>query len=150
MLIRSLANGTRTWTSTNGELRLWSPALHVLVLRFRGPLFDSAFSRIVVTAVDELISRNRQKVDIFHDWEAMALYTTDARTELTDLGLRVAPRLSSLSVLIGSSLVEMGVTMAGIKLGGIRMFTARAEFEQAVRQAVESRGGTYTPLPPGE
>ena len=149
MLAQSLVNGTRTWTSSNGELRAWRPAPHVLVLRFRGSLFDGELARIAVTAINAFVSDNPRKVDIFHDWEAMELYTTEARTELTDLGLKLAPRLDSLSVLIGSSLVEMGVTLAAIKLGGIRMFTSRAEFEQTVRHAVESRGGTYTPPPPG-
>ena len=148
MLARSLMNGTRTWTSSNGELRLWMPAPHVLVLRFRGSLFDIEFARVAVKAIQEVVSKTQQKVDIFHDWEAMVLYTTEARTELTDLGLQLVTRLNSLSVLIGSSVVEMGVTMAGIKLGGIRMFTTREEFDQGVRYAVESRGGTYLPPPP--
>jgi hypothetical protein len=147
MPTQSLVNGTRTWSSPNGELRRWLPAPHVLVLRFRGRLFDAERSKIAVTVINEFVADTSQKVDIFHDWEAMELYTTEARTELTELGLRLAPRISSLSVLIGSNVVEMGVTMAGIKLGGIRIFTTRAEFDQAVRQAVESRGGTYTPLP---
>ncbi|WP_257451362.1 hypothetical protein [Archangium lipolyticum] len=111
-------------------------------------MFDAERSRIAVEVINEFVADTSRKVDIFHDWEAMELYTTDARTELTELGLRLAPRINSLSVLIGSSLVEMGVTMAGIKLGGIRIFTTRAEFDQAVRQAVESQGGTYKPLPP--
>jgi len=147
MLSKSLENGTRTWTSPNGELRQWCPAPHVLVLRFSGPLFDVAFSRVAVTVIHEFIAANRGKVDIFHDWEAMELYTTEARTELTELGLRVAARLNSLSVLVGSSLIKMGVTMASIKLGGIRVFATREELDQAVREAVEARGLPYTPLP---
>ena len=147
MHARSLMNGTKTWTSGNGELRLWMPAPQVLVLRFRGSLFDIEFARVAVKAIQDVVSKTQRKVDIFHDWEAMVLYTTEARTELTDLGLRLVTRLNSLSVLIGSNVVEMGVTMAGIKLGGIRMFTSREEFDQAVRYAVESQGGTYTPPP---
>jgi hypothetical protein len=148
MLSKSLANGTRTWTSPNGELRQWCPAPHVLVLRFSGRLFDAEFSGLAVTVIHEFIAANRGKVDIFHDWEAMELYTTEARNELTELGMKVASRLSSLSVLVGSSLIKMGVTMAAIKLGGIRVFATREELDQAVREAVESRGGTYTPLAP--
>lgn len=147
MLAKSLANGIRTWTAPGGELRAWRPAPHVLVLRFRGSLFDVEFARIAVMAINEVVFSSPDKVDIFHDWESMELYTSDARAELTELGLRLVTRLNSLNVLIGSNLVEMGVTMAGIKLGGIRMFNTRAEFEQAVRYAVELRGGTYTPLP---
>lgn len=148
MISQSLANGTRTWTSPNGELRLWKPAPHVLVLRFRGSLFEAEFALVAVTLINEFASSNLGKMHIFHDWQEMKLYTTEARTELTELGLRLMPRLDSLNVLFSSSVVEMGVTMASITLGGIRMFTQREEFEQAVRQAVESRGGTYTPLPP--
>jgi len=148
MLAKSLVNGTRTWTSPNGELRLWSPAPHVLVLRFRGPLFDAEFASVAVMAITELTSDRRQKVDIFHDWARMELYTTEARTKLTDLGIELAARINSLNVLIGSNLVEMGVTIASIKLKGIRMFSTQEDFDRAVRQAVESRGSTYTPLPP--
>lgn len=147
MLSKSLENGTRTWTSPNGELRQWCPAPHVLVLRFSGPLFDAAFSKVAVTVIHEFINANRGKVDIFHDWEAMELYTTEARTELTELGLQVAARLNSLSVLVGSSLIKMGVTMASIKLGAIRVLVTREELNQAVREAVEARGLPYTPLP---
>ncbi|HLM44930.1 MAG TPA: hypothetical protein VK458_13740 [Myxococcaceae bacterium] len=110
-------------------------------------MFDVAFSRVAVTVIHEFIAANRGKVDIFHDWEAMELYTTEARTELTELGLRVAARLNSLSVLVGSSLIKMGVTMASIKLGGIRVLATREELDQAVREAVEARGLPYTPLP---
>lgn len=148
MLSRPLPNGTRTWNSPNGELRLWNPAPHVLVLRFRGALFEAEFARIAVSIINEFAASNLGKMDIFHDWQDMALYTTEARTELTELGLRLMPRLTSLNVLFSSNVVEMGVTMASITLGGIRMFTQREEFERAIRQAVESRGGTYTPLPP--
>lgn len=148
MLSRSLANGTRTWTSPNGELRLWSPAPHVLVLRFRGALFEAEFAQVAVTVINEFAASTLGKMDIFHDWQDMALYTTEARTELTKLGLRLMLRLSSLNVLFSSNVVEMGVTMANITLGGIRMFTQREEFERALRKAVEARGGTYTPLPP--
>ena len=144
---QTLANGTRTWTSPNGELRLWKPAPHVLVLRFRGSLFEASFAQVAVTLINELASSNPGKMHIFHDWEGMKLYTTEARNELTELGLHLMPRLDSLNVLFGSNVVEMGVTMASITLGGIRMFTQREEFEQAIRRAVESRGGTYTPLP---
>ncbi|WNG61320.1 hypothetical protein F0U59_46405 [Archangium gephyra] len=149
MLSRPLENGTRTWTSPNGELRQWNPAPHVLVLRFRGALFDAEFCRVAVAVINEFAASNLGKMDIFHDWEGMVLYTTEARTELTELGLRLMPRLTSLNVLFSTSFVEMGVTMANITLGGIRMFAQREEFERAIRQAVESRGGTYTPLPPG-
>ena len=148
MLSRSLPNGTRTWTSPNGELRLWNPAPHVLVLRFRGALLEAGFARVAVTLINEFASGNLGKMHIFHDWEEMKLYTTEARTELTELGLRLMPRLDSLNVLFSSSVVEMGVTMASITLGGIRMFSQREEFERAIQRAVESRGGTYTPLPP--
>ncbi len=147
MISRSNTNGTRTWNSPNGELRLWQPASHVLVLRFRGALFESEFARAAVTVINDFAASNLGKMHIFHDWQDMKLYTTEARTELTELGLRLMPRLDSLNVLFSTSVVEMGVTMASITLGGIRMFTQREEFEKAIRQAVESRGGPYTPLP---
>ncbi|MCY1082089.1 hypothetical protein [Archangium lansingense] len=117
-------------------------------MRFRGALFEGEFSRVAVTVINDFAASNLGKMHIFHDWHEMKLYTTEARTELTELGLRLMSRLESLNVLFSASVVEMGVTMASITLGGIRMFNQREAFEQAIRQAVESRGGTYTPLPP--
>jgi hypothetical protein len=110
-------------------------------------LFEAEFSRTAVAVINDFAASNLGKMDIFHDWQDMALYTTEARTELTELGLRLMARLNSLNVLFSSNVVEMGVTMASITLGGIRMFNQREAFEQAIRQAVEARGGTYTPLP---
>ncbi len=88
---------------------------------------------------------SQAKIDIFHDWEEMALYATEARTIMTERAVPLAPKLNSLSVLFGSKVVLMGVSLASLKLGGIHMFTSREEFDQAVRQATASRPGTFKP-----
>jgi hypothetical protein len=85
------------------------------------------------------IVSSRPKTDVFHDWEGMELYATEARTIMTERSVPIASRLNSLSVLFGSKVVLMGVSLASLKLGGIRLFTNREEFDQAVQQAVNAR-----------
>ncbi|HEX8821388.1 MAG TPA: hypothetical protein VF794_15790 [Archangium sp.] len=131
-------NGTRTWTTPNGELRLWQPAPHVIVTRFQGPMFDAHLAQLAMETIVGIVS-SRPKTDVFHDWEGMELYATEARTIMTERSVPIASRLNSLSVLFGSKVVLMGVSLASLKLGGIRLFTNREEFDQAVQQAVNAR-----------
>jgi hypothetical protein len=144
MLAHSVVNGTRTWTTPNGELRLWQPAPHVIVTRFKGAMYDAHLAHLAMTTIEGIVS-SQPKTDIFHDWEEMELYATEARTIMTERAVPLAPRINSLSVLFGSKVVLMGVSLASLKLGGIHTFTNRESFEQVVRQASESRPGTYKP-----
>lgn len=144
MLAHSVVNGTKSWTTPNGELRLWQPAPHVIVTRFKGAMYDAHLAHLSMTAIEGIVA-NQAKTDVFHDWEEMELYATEARTIMTERAIPMAPKLNSLSVLFGSKVVLMGVSLASLKLGGIHTFSGREEFEQAVRQASESRPGTYKP-----
>jgi hypothetical protein len=64
---------------------------------------------------------------------------------MTERAVPLAPKINSLSVLFGSKVVLMGVSLASLKLGGISTFTSREDFEQAVQQAAASRSGTFKP-----
>jgi hypothetical protein len=140
MLSHSLQDGIPTWTSPNGELRLHKPANHVLVSWFRGPLYDLDFAQKVIEAIEAQVFAVPRS-DIFHDWEGMELYVTEARTLMTEQGVRLLPRGPSFSVLLGSKLVRMGVSMASLQMGGaLRMFTVREEFDAAVRQSLKLAG----------
>ncbi|PTL85334.1 hypothetical protein [Vitiosangium sp. GDMCC 1.1324] len=145
MLAHSVVNGTRTWTTPNGELRLWQPAPHVIVTRFKGSMYDAHLAHLAMVSIEGILSSSPSKVDIFHDWEEMELYATEARTIMTERAVPLGPKINSLSVLFGSKVVLMGVSLASLKLGGIHTFTGRDEFEQVIRQASESRPGTYKP-----
>jgi hypothetical protein len=142
MLAQSVVNGTKTWTTPNGELRLWQPAPHVIVTRFQGPMFDANLASLAMETIVGIISAQPTKTDVFHDWEGMELYATEARTIMTERAIPIATRLNSLSVLFSSKVVLMGVSLASLKLGGIRLFSSREEFDQAVQQAVSARAGT--------
>ncbi|QRN93392.1 hypothetical protein JRI60_29875 [Archangium violaceum] len=146
MLAHSVVNGTRTWTTPNGELQLWTPAPHVIVTKFQGTMFDAHLAHLAMVTIEGLVA-SQPKMDIFHDWEGMELYATEARTLMTDRAVPLAPRINSLSVLFGSKVVRMGVSMASLKLGGIPLYNSREDFERAVRQAVESKPGTFKPTP---
>ncbi len=146
MLVQPAANGTRTWTTPNGELRLWQPAPHVIVTRFKGSMFDSHLAHLAMTTIEGIVS-HQARVDVFHDWEEMELYATKARTIMTERAIPIGPKINSLSVLFSSKVVLMGVSLAAIKLGGIQTFSERQAFEQAVQAAVVSLPGTYRPAP---
>jgi hypothetical protein len=146
MLAHSDVNGTRTWTTPNGELRLWQPAPHVIVTRFQGPMYDGHLAQLAMVTI-EGICASQPKTDIFHDWEGMELYATEARNLMTDRAIPLAPKINSLSVLFGSKVVLMGVSLANLKLGGITLFKGREEFDKAVQQAAASRPGTFKPTP---
>lgn len=145
MLAHSVVNGTKTWTTPNGELRLWQPAPHVIVTRFKGSMYDAHLAHLAMVTIEGIIASAPSKVDIFHDWEEMELYATEARTIMTERAIPLGPKINSLSVLFGSKVVLMGVSLASLKLGGIHTSKNREEFEQAVRQAAESRAGTFKP-----
>ncbi|MFE8598052.1 hypothetical protein F0U59_29945 [Archangium gephyra] len=144
MLAHSVVNGTKTWTTPNGELRLWQPAPHVIVTRFQGAMYDAHLAHLAMTSIEGIVS-TQTKTDVFHDWEEMELYATEARTIMTERAIPLAPKINSLSVLFGSKVVLMGVSLASLKLGGISTYTSREDFEQAVQQAAASRAGTFKP-----
>jgi hypothetical protein len=135
-------HGAKTWTTSNGELRLWRPAPHVIVTRFQGSMYDAHLAHLSMSAIEEIVA-SEPLVDIFHDWEEMELYATQARTTMTERAVPLAPHINTLSVLFGSKVVLMGVSLASIKLGGIPTFTHRKEFEQAIQQAVDSKPGEF-------
>jgi hypothetical protein len=139
MLAHSDVNGTKTWKTPNGELKVWKAAPHVIVVRFQGPMFDGHLAHLALLEIERHAVQN--KLDIFHDWEGMELYATEARTLMTERAIPIASRINSLNVLFDSKVVRMGVSMASLKLGDIRMFTSREEFEQAIQQAVNNKPG---------
>ncbi|MGZ3460451.1 MAG: hypothetical protein ACXU86_18335 [Archangium sp.] len=112
--------------------------------RFQGAMYDAHLAHLAMTAIEGIVS-SQSKTDVFHDWEEMELYATEARTLMTERAIPLAPRLNSLSVLFGSKVVLMGVSLASLKLGGIHTFTRREAFDLAVQQATESRPGTFKP-----
>ena len=141
--------GIQTWTTSNGELKFWRPAPHVIVTRFQGTMFDAHLANLAMLAIEDVIAREQPRVDIFHDWEEMELYATQARTLMTERAVPLAGNINSLNVMLGSKVVLMGVSLSSIKLGGIPTFTQRKEFEQAIQRAVQSAPGTFVldPLP---
>jgi hypothetical protein len=146
MLVPPTGPGTRHWLTPNGELWLWQPAPHVIVTRFQGAMYDSHLAHLAMTAIESIMA-TQARVDIFHDWEAMELYATKARTIMTERSVPNAAKRNSLSVLFNSKVVLMGVSLAALKLGGITTYTERKAFELAVRAATESEAGTYKPPP---
>lgn len=96
-----------------------------------------------LTQFVEAVRRKHTSVRIFHDWEAVTGYDSEARVHLTRWTLS-APReaLAECHVLVRSRLVAMGVSTAALALRvldvPLRSHSMRTEFE-AKRAAALAR-----------
>jgi len=96
-----------------------------------------------LTQFVEAVRRKHTSVRIFHDWEAVSGYDSEARVHLTRWTLS-APReaLAECHVLVRSRLVAMGVSTAALALRVLDVplssYSVRAEFE-AKRAAALAR-----------
>jgi len=96
-----------------------------------------------LTQFVEVVRRKHTSVRIFHDWEAVTGYDSEARVHLTRWTLS-APRkaLAECHVLVRSRLVAMGVSTAALALHVVDVplssYSVRAEFE-AKRAAALAR-----------
>lgn len=74
-----------------------------------------------------------EPLHVFADCEALGNYDSQLRTELTARFLPVRERIATLSVLVKSRFVAMGVTVMNLALGGIvSSATDRDEFVSAL------------------
>lgn len=121
-------------------LKLWRPAPRVIVTRVVGFMPESFGDRLI-SDIDRILAEGEGFVG-FNDWELCEDYDAVARKRLTRW---LAARLSafeSVSVLLGSRILSMGVSVANIALRGhLRSSTDRAWFEAELR-----RQGVQPPL----
>jgi hypothetical protein len=114
------------------------PAEGVLFTRLDGHM-DVAAARRIVDAGNQVI-REHGRLLVFHDWEEMLSYDTEARHVLTSWAKEIDRSVERAHILFRSKLVAMGVSVAAMALGG--MLTAhpsRTSFVAARRDALATR-----------
>jgi hypothetical protein len=105
---------------------IWVPCPALLVLSLQGH-GEGAFAAEVVRAFETLATEG--PLHVFADCESLDNYDSQLRTELTGRFLPVRERIATLSVLVKSRFVAMGVTVMNLALGGIvSSATDRANF----------------------
>lgn len=126
----------RTSDWGKGSLRATMMGPHTLRFVLSGLLTEEGARQIVAATTAALEACGT--VHVFHDWEAVANYDTSARKELTAYVDSVKDRISSSHILVRSSLVAMGVSVANVVLRQrLVAYSRRDRFEAALKQSVE-------------
>ena len=122
------------WRTERGGATTWILPPNILVSRVEGHA-DVELVRHIVESGDEVIARYGSLV-AFHDWERITSYDSKARTRLTQWGDSIRANVRSVHILVGSTLVKMGVNVASLVLGNmLTAYDSRERFEAAFRDA---------------
>jgi hypothetical protein len=128
----------------DGELAITihSPRLIATAVRGHfGPELTAAF----VSAFDRWIAGGGDRLNAFHDWDAMTGYELQARIALTKWTVQHRRRFEAIHFLLTSPIVRAGVTIADFALG--RFMTphaSRAAFDAEFRKKVATCGSPGT------
>lgn len=116
---------------------MWVPNPVLLVIALHGH-GEGSFAAPVVRALEALAPT--EPLHIFADCEALGNYDSQLRTELTARLLPLRERVATLSILVKSRFVAMGVTVMNLALGGIvHSATEREGFVAALDQCLFDR-----------
>lgn len=127
-------SGDTVWSTPRGELHCWQLAPGSFVVKMSGHLekelarrFAADFDRAHPGSLDA----------IFFDGGEMSGYDSAFRVGMTEWAMGVKKRTKTLHVWVQSKLVQMGVAVANLALGGVlRVHATRAAMEDAARAAV--------------
>lgn len=139
-----LPAGERVVEWSNGEhtFSVTKVAPAVFVTRGVGVMTGDVMERFIAMLDREVAAGTRGMV-FFHDWEHIESYEPAMRQKLTEWRRR-APKgaTKSISVLVRSKLVAMGVSASSVLLRliglEIQSFSSREEFNRAIRSAAAS------------
>jgi hypothetical protein len=135
-----------TWESSRGEVRVFGPARGIYLTYARGHA-DGIMANGIVESGNLLLESN-PKLEVFHDFEGLDSYETEARVRLTQWGIDIRHRVTRIHVLVRSKLAKMGVAVASIALAGlIKAYDDRAEFESALDAAIRAASPLTSPPP---
>jgi hypothetical protein len=124
--------------STQATIRLWAPAPGVLVTQVDGFLTIEGAMAIGHHFHQENTSGRR--LVAFHDWKGMTDYNDVARAYLLDIVRGFSQQFEAIHILVRSPVVEFGVRVANLTVKSLQVYSARAEFEVALREALRSHG----------
>lgn len=131
--------------SDRWALSITSPAPGVLCSVVSGHM-ELAAVKLLTNAYDQLAAAGH-KVDAFHDWEGLTGYSSEAREVYTSWAKAHRDSVGSVSILVRSKLVAMGVSVANMVLGYLHAYSDRAAFERALARAVSARQRSATAAP---
>ncbi len=122
------------WSTERGVVTTWLLAPNILVSRVEG-YADVQLVDHIVDSGNAVVARYGSLV-AFHDWEQISSYESKARTRLTQWGDAIRDDVRSVHILVGSTLVKMGVNVASLVLGNMLVaYDSRERFEAAFRKA---------------
>jgi len=102
--------------------------------------------RSFVTPIIDAVEREIEAglaPDVFHDWERITTYETATRDTLAAWYADVKDEVSSVHILIGNRVVEMGVAVAAlVARAPIHTYHSRSEFDAALHAAVSARNAS--------
>lgn len=117
-------------------LRVWSPAPHIACTTASGHLTLEAIAPIV-RCFDAVVDGTEDAVFIFHDWEKVTGYDSEARTAFVETSKGQQKRIDSVVCLTSSSIVSMAVSVANIVLNRkLSATTKRSDFDRAMAEAL--------------
>lgn len=131
----------QTHTGPRGALYCYRVAPDVVFAQVVGHL-DVEGAKVFMAFADPLLGRS-SPVDMFHDWEDMTSYDSDARTALTKWTVDRRESLGTAVFLVTSKIVAMGVATANVATSPIGVtlhsHTERAAFEKAFLDRLQGR-----------
>lgn len=127
----------KAWVSDTGELRVRRLAPHVVLYIEKGFL-TADFAPHITAVMDEAVASGI-KPHLFVDCEQLDGYEPAVRTDATNWLSRNKHLVTAQHMLVRSRLTQMGVTVAGMVLGGLLVgHRSRATFEAALEQALKA------------
>jgi hypothetical protein len=104
------------WRTARGCIGLWLPCPQVMVMSLQG-YGEADFAGPTLEAYDSL--SKTEPIFFFADAENLVNYDSRLRTEMTSRFFPDRKRFGTLTVLLKSKIVAMGVSVANLALGGI-------------------------------
>jgi hypothetical protein len=136
-LLEPPKSGDHHWTTPKGEMRAWSPAPGLVVLRLTGhleteiaPQFISQYGKLWPSGVRLVVA----------DLDEMVGYDSAFRVKMTEWARGVLNGGAVFHVSVRSKIVQMGVAVANLALGGrVRVHPNRAALEKAARAVLDNK-----------
>ncbi len=127
-----------------GVITLRRPAPHVELLRGEGYAIAEFAPAILESR--EMILHDCGKIALFDDLEHMTGYDAEVRLQLTTWSKKNRGRIVAFHILTSSKVVQMGVAVASLALGGgIKAHTKRRAFDTALGKSVGKAMSTEGP-----
>jgi hypothetical protein len=140
-------NTTWVFPARAGELRIVLPVPHVVRTTVVGH-FSKDLIRPYTETIDRCIAQLGSPIEKFNDWEGLENYDSENRVEITNWAIKRRAMLRTVHVLARSKIVQVGLSIANIALGGfISVHGNRVSFEAAFKDATTIPRARQATLP---